>query len=158
MRSCEIQWIDEQGNPTPDENPAVGEVWMPAREYTREGRTLFFGESKRFPICREHLAQMRKADMSAWEFEVYPAALEDALHDCRELVLQAYDAAFARMLLLFPPKNRSVAQWREIYTALSGMVSTVIHLQRLSDTERESMAEAFFAAVNGETEEEQDNV
>ena len=35
---CQIRWIDAQGNPTPDTNPAIGRVRCKARDQIIAGR------------------------------------------------------------------------------------------------------------------------
>ena len=47
QQKCAIQWIDESGNPTPDNNPAVGVA-----------TSTINGEAKSFPICENHLERM----------------------------------------------------------------------------------------------------
>lgn len=42
---CAIEWIDCRGNPTPDENEAVGHAVLVAT-------------GQRFPICAEHAKSM----------------------------------------------------------------------------------------------------
>jgi len=56
--ACRIQWIDSEGNPTPDNNPGIGE----ARCFTREDRP----PSSWFPICPDHLKRMPLN--GRWEF------------------------------------------------------------------------------------------
>jgi hypothetical protein len=45
---CEIQWVDDHGNATPDQNPAVGEVTLSIKGETLAPK----------PICAEHLKRM----------------------------------------------------------------------------------------------------
>jgi hypothetical protein len=43
---CQIQWIDAQGNPTPDTNPAVARVRCKAYDKMLHGRMLHFTQSE----------------------------------------------------------------------------------------------------------------
>lgn len=55
--TCRIQWIDENGKPTPDENPAVGRA-VHTRTYTRgAGIHGDREEVESWPICAQHKAQ-----------------------------------------------------------------------------------------------------
>lgn len=45
--TCQIQWIDCNGRPTPDQNEAIGVAAF-----------TLHGETRRFPICAAHLASM----------------------------------------------------------------------------------------------------
>lgn len=69
---CRIQWIDCSGEPTPDENEAVGIA------VTADGR--------QYPICAEHLATLQdnrvhhepvrgcshSRDANSWSFQPFP--------------------------------------------------------------------------------------
>jgi len=48
MCNCKIQWVNSEGEATPDENPAVGIARIEFRS----------GEIRQFPICSEHLKKM----------------------------------------------------------------------------------------------------
>ena len=72
-RCCEIQWIDSRGRPTPDTNPAIGEVWLPERVEQFGGRGIRMEESRRFGICAVHAEQLKQPDMWRWQFRRYPA-------------------------------------------------------------------------------------
>ena len=72
--TCKIRWIDADGQPTPDDNPAIGEAWMV--EYTLEKLSGPSGPiripgSKRTPICAEHEQRIRGYEMRHWRFERY---------------------------------------------------------------------------------------
>lgn len=67
LPTCQIQWIDKQGELTPDHNHAVGLACSHIR-----------GAARRFPICAEHAARMPEAPgyvdgvrYSFWTFESY---------------------------------------------------------------------------------------
>ena len=66
---CQIQWIDAQGNPTPDSNPAIARVRCKAREQIIAGRVVRFDQSQWFNICAEHAAQMSNPGMEIGECE-----------------------------------------------------------------------------------------
>jgi hypothetical protein len=56
---CVIQWIDETGMPTPDENPAVALVVRESFTDTdASGHTITYSESEPLPICQEHLKRL----------------------------------------------------------------------------------------------------
>jgi hypothetical protein len=69
MNLCEIKWVDAAGNPTPDTNPAIGRVRLPARVEQHHGRAITFAASRWFFICACHAEQLRKPGMGAWVFE-----------------------------------------------------------------------------------------
>ena len=61
MCKCEIQWIDEQGKPTPDQNEAVmlaqfhQPIYAPFSTRVIEYSSLIQGA---FPICAQHYARV----------------------------------------------------------------------------------------------------
>jgi hypothetical protein len=61
---CKIQWIDDNGSPTPDDNEAIGTVAM--RTYQPEGRGSPLDKTwgEEHPICAEHLKRMRPHHVS----------------------------------------------------------------------------------------------
>jgi hypothetical protein len=67
--TCKIQWIDKQGNATPDSNPAIGRVRTIDRHEQYHGRTIHFPASGWFPICAEHAKQLSEPGMHIWLFE-----------------------------------------------------------------------------------------
>jgi hypothetical protein len=72
--TCKIAWVDKQGKPTPDSNPAVGEAWIIS--YTHYHHMYLTGkaefpESEHFPICAEHLKRFQEPGMQYWRFEPY---------------------------------------------------------------------------------------
>lgn len=69
MATCEIKWIDEHGNPTPDDNPAIGRVRTIDRTERYGGRSIHFPASRWFCICAEHAKQLGDAGMHIWVFE-----------------------------------------------------------------------------------------
>lgn len=46
---CRVQWIDSDGNPTPDDNEAIG---MAVCSYQHPDKTK--NDSKSLPICAHH--------------------------------------------------------------------------------------------------------
>lgn len=67
--TCKIRWINLTGEPTDDNNPAIGRVRV--RAYAREldGRTIGFPTSEWFPICAEHARRLADPGMEQWEFK-----------------------------------------------------------------------------------------
>lgn len=73
--TCKIQWVDSQGNPTPDDNPAVGIATV--QFFDRSGN---FSHKREFPICSCHLVRMPTrtnlrhdgSKLSQWSFEPNP--------------------------------------------------------------------------------------
>lgn len=56
---CKIQWIDENGRPTPDENEATVLIRMKAHDpVMADGRTVHIDESEWYPCCASHYAQL----------------------------------------------------------------------------------------------------
>ena len=66
METCEIQWIDSRGNPTPDTRPAVVVIQCIAHNNTINGRVIHFDASREFRCCAEHLRQMDGQGMEHW--------------------------------------------------------------------------------------------
>lgn len=55
---CEIQWIDKEGNPTPDTCPAIGEVYLATHSETApNGHVYQIRGSRPYRICAEHARQ-----------------------------------------------------------------------------------------------------
>jgi hypothetical protein len=67
MPTCQIKWIDDNGQATPDNNEAVQRVRTVKRVEQFHGRALSFGESAWFFICAEHLNQLSEPGMHIWE-------------------------------------------------------------------------------------------
>jgi sarcosine oxidase delta subunit len=71
---CRIQWINDDGERTPDTNDAVGYAWIEAY-YQQPSDTLPYGlqheESEHYPICRSHLEVMRRERFAHWIFEPF---------------------------------------------------------------------------------------
>jgi hypothetical protein len=70
--TCKIQWIDDKGTPTPDENPAIGEVRVEA--YREPYPTAVNGyidhpTSEWFPICADHARRLSDRGMGHWTFK-----------------------------------------------------------------------------------------
>ncbi len=79
---CEIQWVDDDGKPTPDENEAIGHAWRVAYVGQYSGRGVKHEESKHYPVCAAHRARMiadEKDDPEGakhWRFEPLASAQE----------------------------------------------------------------------------------
>ena len=72
MITCNIQWIDEQGNPTPDTNPAIGIVTCHSVSFGKEGSRPFF-------ICAEHAKRLREDELSDWRLHM-PEQVSENFH------------------------------------------------------------------------------
>jgi hypothetical protein len=66
--SCKIGWIDDRGQSTYDDNPAIGYVQTIERHEWHHGRQIHFPASQWFPICAEHARQLRAPGMHIWVF------------------------------------------------------------------------------------------
>ena len=70
---CDIQWINDKGEPTPDDNPPIGRVRC--KMYTYEGfncirKPWVEGDyTAWFSICAEHVKVLNRPDMADWELE-----------------------------------------------------------------------------------------
>jgi hypothetical protein len=68
--TCQIQWIDQHGQPTPDTNPSIGRVRTKDRfSQVTPTRCVHMSASQWFHICAEHAKQMHKPGMEIWESE-----------------------------------------------------------------------------------------
>jgi hypothetical protein len=109
MQTCKIQWIDRHGNPTPDNNPAIGRVRTKARDQRIGGRLIHFRASDWFPICAEHAAQLKQPGMEIWEFanDANDAGAVSKL-DVRPLPAKAAGLTNRRGSVLANPKTAAV--------------------------------------------------
>lgn len=72
MLTCAIQWIDGNGQPTPDEKPAIGRVRLREHFEYHAGRQLKFGDNEKwYTICACHAKQLNDPGMEHWELEAY---------------------------------------------------------------------------------------
>jgi hypothetical protein len=60
MCKCEIQWIDDKGKPTPDDNDAIGLCRTIERDELIAGRVVHFPASQWFYICATHYERLVK--------------------------------------------------------------------------------------------------
>ena len=67
--TCQIQWIDDHGNPTPDSNPAIGRVRVASYSRMFHGRMIHFPTTQWFCICAEHAKRLGDDGMDIWTFE-----------------------------------------------------------------------------------------
>jgi hypothetical protein len=67
--TCQIRWIDADGNPTDDTNPAIGRVRTKEHWQMIAGRNTHFTQSEWFHICAEHAKHLDEPGMEYWEFE-----------------------------------------------------------------------------------------
>ena len=68
MKTCQIRWIDANGHPTPDDNPAIGYVRRDAHVEQFHGHAVAFSETTWFSICAEHAKQLTAPGMHHWTF------------------------------------------------------------------------------------------
>lgn len=129
---CQIQWIDAQGNPTPDTNPAVARVRCKAYDKMLHGRMLHFTQSEWFNICAEHAKQMSEPGMEIWECEpIAPPVPKPATPKHLKRWTQ--------------PKDYFGAEWSSYYSAGVGQ-------SRDSDCLEQSNFAVMLAALGGESE------
>ena len=62
---CAIQWVDAQGNATPDTNDAVAMVRRAAHYSAR--LNIGFAATDWYPICSEHAKRLADPGMEYWE-------------------------------------------------------------------------------------------
>ena len=67
MPKCEIQWVDDQGNPTPDDNEAIQRIRTVDRFQQIGSRSVHFPASRWFFVCAEHSKRLNDPDMHIWE-------------------------------------------------------------------------------------------
>src|SRR5205823_5999064 len=68
---CAIRWIDSHGNPTPDDNVAIGYVYREAYRLIVPDAVRGYIDYERtedFPICSEHAKRLAETDMHRWHF------------------------------------------------------------------------------------------
>jgi hypothetical protein len=65
-KTCQIQWVDNHGNPTPDTRPAIGNCYREAYVSANHGA---FPQTERFAICAEHAKRL--ASLEHWIFEPF---------------------------------------------------------------------------------------
>lgn len=70
---CTIQWVDEKGIPTPDNEEAIGVCWRIAYESIYCGRRIQYEASEVFPVCAKHAEALMLPGMDLWRFEAMPA-------------------------------------------------------------------------------------
>lgn len=67
---CEIKWIDDKGNPTPDDNLPIGRVRCKMFDWRMGVKQSTFIWSRWFTICENHAKRLSDAEMDIWEFEL----------------------------------------------------------------------------------------
>jgi hypothetical protein len=73
---CRIQWIDEAGKPTPDDNEAVATVYRESYTELIYGRKVPFEASEHFPICQNHLDRFHKDRLDSKHWKLIPLNCE----------------------------------------------------------------------------------
>ena len=69
MARCEIQWMDAQGDLTPDNNTAIGRVQCAPRCEIFSDTMVRFGRSRWFYICHDHAQRLNGPGMQDWSFQ-----------------------------------------------------------------------------------------
>lgn len=69
MHTCEIQWIDANGNATPDNNPAIGRVRIRDHVVQFADRGVRVPAGKWLYICAEHAKRMNNSECMNWEWD-----------------------------------------------------------------------------------------
>ena len=72
MKTCEIEWINEAGDPTPDTNEAIGHVRVREHVTQIDGRGVKFPASRWYDICACHAKRLTDLGMHDWVFEALP--------------------------------------------------------------------------------------
>lgn len=72
---CKIQWIDENGNLTPDNNEAIGLVWLEAHTEYIHGHEIDLDKGEELPICAEHYKRLKDRGMEWWRFQPFDGGL-----------------------------------------------------------------------------------
>jgi len=76
--TCAIQWIDDNGKPTPDNREAIGTVYREAyiTQYpSAVNGVIQFERSEDFLICAEHAKQLKNPGMEHWHFQPLKAGV-----------------------------------------------------------------------------------
>jgi hypothetical protein len=69
MQTCQIKWIDDNGQSTADTNPAIGFARTKDHVQQLHGRGIHFPASQWFAICACHAERLNDAGMHIWEFK-----------------------------------------------------------------------------------------
>jgi len=67
---CAIRWIDSHGNPTPDDNDAIGYVYREAYRLIVADAVngyIDYERTEDFPICSEHARRLNESGMHHWQ-------------------------------------------------------------------------------------------
>jgi hypothetical protein len=98
-KTCKIQWVDRRGNPTPDSNPAVGEVRCNGMHTPKDGYPEYWPgygpgkESEWYPICEGHLSRL---PLEGWEYRPYPEPVV-TFEDVEKFLTVSYNATMRRL-------------------------------------------------------------
>jgi hypothetical protein len=89
MTNCQIQWIDPNGNLTPDSNPSIGQIRTKNRVEQIGGRGVRFSASQWFHVCADHAKRLADPGMDIWEWrdcrDGKPMTAPTYLLECRGL-------------------------------------------------------------------------
>src|SRR5438093_7163350 len=67
---CAIRWIDSHGNPTPDDNDAIGYIIAKHRLVVPDAVNGYidYERTEDLPICADHAKRLAETDMHRWHF------------------------------------------------------------------------------------------
>ena len=71
---CRIQWFDDRSNLTPDDNEAIGEVWIIEHPVIRDDLSVYMSPaSEHMPICAVHAKRLPDINRKwpVWTFKAY---------------------------------------------------------------------------------------
>jgi hypothetical protein len=69
--TCKIQWVSDEGKPTPDDNSAIGcvrRVGYREPYPTALNGCIEYKTTEWFPICAAHAQRLTERGMQHWEF------------------------------------------------------------------------------------------
>ena len=68
--TCEIEWFDEQGRLTGDDNPSIGRVRTKEYDFVRpNGSVVHLAASPYRHICAAHAKRLTEPGKEIWEWE-----------------------------------------------------------------------------------------
>jgi hypothetical protein len=150
--SCQIQWIDSSGNPTPDSNPAIMLVRTKQRVEQHHGRALQFSASQWFPICACHATQLSDPGMHIWECKPLDRACSDPTrNEMLAFLIEQFpdgDEFDREEAIYWFANDYHSGQWSELYSALS--TSLFNPGQIANGPEPESMGEMLYQELEAE--------
>lgn len=64
---CEIQWVNDKGEPTPDSNEAVCQVRLGKRVLQVVHGGVELPETQWWYCCADHATRLNRSGMEAWQ-------------------------------------------------------------------------------------------